>query len=220
MKKDKIMIVALVLLTIVSGISFGYFLLGMTVEGHGSLNTGKAAKLVKVTYDAGNPEGTEVDEFKPLTADNLTPGDKISKKFTIKIEPGTDPEETEVTYSIFMNIENNTFTKCTSSNKHTEDMFSETYNDCLENAKELIYNLYEVSESGSETALITEGDLTGVTSNKLELKKETKPIEAETKTYTYKIELVYKDTNKDQNHNNNAEFNGTVDVEFADKEGE
>ncbi len=218
MKKDKIMIVALVLLTIVSGISFGYFLLGLTVEGHGSLNTGKAAKLVKVTYDAGNPEGTEVDEFKPLTADNLTPGDKISKKFTIKIEPGTDPEEENVTYSIFMKIDSNTFKKCDDSNKNTDNMFSAEYNDCEKNASELVFNLYETSDGGSETPVATEIDFTGAESGKKELAKVTHSAK-ENQTYTYRIELVYKDTNKDQNHNNEATFTGTVDVEFAE-EGE
>ena len=219
MKKDKIMIVALVLLTIVSGISFGYFLLGMSVEGKGSLNTGKAAKLVKVTYDAGDPNGTEVEDFKPLTANNLTPGDKISKKFTIKIEPGTDPEEENVTYSIFMKIDSNTFKKCDQNNKNTDDMFSDTYNNCLEDASELVFNLFEINEDGTETPFATEIDFTGKTDEKVELKKITKQIGTETKTYTYKIELYYKDTQQDQNHNNEATFTGTVDVEFADKEG-
>ncbi len=82
---------------------------------------------------------------------------------------------------------------------------------CEKEAEELRYILKD--ENDKE---IGKGNLTGKESGKVTLAIETKKVE-ETTTYTYTLEIEFVETNKDQNHNMNAEFNGEVDVQLTEK---
>ncbi len=192
MKKNSKLFIALGLLLVgVVGVSFAYFLVGVSFVGGGASNTGNTAKLINVEYDAGT---------STLTG-SLMPGNKLSKTFTVSVTPGSDTNK--AVYAIKMNVTNNTFVKCTEAN------YNSVSNACTKNAEELVYTL-----KNSSGTVVATGDLTAKTGEVI-LATETKTASAKT-DYNYTLEIEFKDTNTDQNHNTNKTFTGNVKVEFAE----
>lgn len=177
------------MLVSVVGTSFAYFTKSVSFTGSGGSVNASTADLIKVSYNAG----------QAINLENAAPGATGSKSFTVSVTPTTSQKS--ATYSIFLNITTNGFTKCTSSNKTTE-------NDCILDAEELVYTLKD-----STGATIKTGDLLDQT-GKIELTKLTKTVESET-DYTYTFEITFKNTAGDQNHNANKTFTSTIGVEFA-----
>ncbi len=191
--KTLIMVVG-VLLVMIMGVSFAYFLVGVKIEGNGGNTNIQAGGLPLVQYITGDNK---------LEKNNFTPKDIIQKNFKIKVTPTKDIKE--VTYRIYLKIDENTFEKCDNTN------FNEVTNNCELDAQELIYRF-----KNSSGEIIKEGDLTGVT-GEIDITRDTKIQEVATE-YEYKVEIEFVDTNKDQNHNINKVFNGEIKVEFAAKE--
>ena len=191
--KNKILIAIGILLVITLGVSFAYFVSGIAIGGSGSNASGTTAELLKVSYDAG----TSI-----LSGTGLIPGTNTSKTFTVIVTPGSDTNE--ATYAIKLNISNNTFVKCDDSN------YNSMSNACTKNAQELVYTIKDSSGN-----VIKTGDLTGK-SGEVVLATETKTVSAATE-YTYTLEIEFKETNADQNHNMNKSITGNVKVEFAEK---
>lgn len=197
-KKIVLMSILVAILVLGIGVSFAYFTVGINVLGKGGetkIVTG--GDMIKVTYDAGTDK---------LATENLKPGDAASKGFKVIVEPNK-PEQ-EVTYRIYLNITSNTFVVCSDSN------YDAVNNDCIKDAEELYYVLKDAN--GRE---IARGDLTNGVTGEVELARETKKVTAETE-FNYTIEVEYKDTNKDQNHNKNKTLIGTVKVEFAEPDND
>jgi len=193
-KKNQILFIVVgVLLVIVIGVTFAYFTTGVTIEGSGGSISGETAELMKVKYDAGT---------STLNADNLTPGHSSTKGFKVTITPGSDTST--ATYRIYLNITENTFTKCNDTN------YDDITNACAKGAEELIYRLKD-----SNGNILKTGDLTGIT-GEVELIRETKTAVSQT-DYNYTLEIEFKETNADQNHNQNKTINGEVKVEFAER---
>lgn len=130
------------------------------------------------------------------------PGDSVSKDFSVTVTP-TETEK-EATYSIILNITENTFVKCDDSN------YNDITNACQKDAEELVYRLKD-----NDNQVIAEGSLMGVT-GEIKLITETKNVDVQT-TYNYTLEIEFIETGYDQNHNQNKVFNGNVEVEFSGK---
>ena len=192
MKKSYLLSAIAVLLVIGVGFTFAYFVSGVNVGGEGSSVTLEPGDMIEVIYDAGS---------STLTSTNLMPGDTASKNFTVTVRP-TDTENT-ATYAIYLDITNNTFTRCTDAN------YDSMSNACTLNAEELTYTI-----RGENNEVLATGDLTGKT-GKVRLLQETKTVNTET-TFTYTLEITFEETNADQNHNANATINGDVVVEFSE----
>ena len=190
MKKSVLLGIIGVLLVVGVGITFAYFASGVEVSGEGSTVELEPGDMIKVTYDAGDSS---------LNSTNLIPGDTVSKTFTVTVTP-TKTEKTAV-YAIYLDLTSNTFVKCDDSN------YNSITNACINGAEELIYTIKD-----GEDVLAT-GDLTGQT-GKIELLKESKTVDSET-TFTYTLEITFKETNADQNHNMDKSFTGSIEVEFG-----
>ncbi len=198
--QEKILILGVVLITLVSGLtySFAYFVSGVDIKGTGAEMSGKTAKLTDVTFKGG----------AQINVTNIVPGDTSEKDFTVTIKPGQNSKETEVTYEVFLNVSSNTFTKCT-GNEQTEETgqgCDSTKND------ELTYSLYE-----GETKLNTKNNnlLDAKDSSKISLGTITKKITETEQTFNYQFKIEWQDTGKNQNHNKNKTFTGSISVEFA-----
>ena len=189
MKKSVLLSIIGVLLVIGVGITFAYFSSGVEVSGSGSTVELQPGDMIKVTYDAGDSS---------LNSTNLIPGDTVSKSFTVTVTP-TETEKTAV-YAIYLDLTNNTFVKCDDSN------YNSITNACIKDYKELTYTIKD-----GDNVLAT-GDLTGKT-GKVKLLTETKTVDSET-TFTYTLEITFKETNADQNHNMEKVMNGNIKVEF------
>ena len=77
------------------------------------------------------------------------------------------------------------------------------------NVNELEYTL-----KSKEGSVLSSGDLTEA-QGKITLLKETKTVETAT-TFEYSLEITYKETGSDQNHNANKTFSSNLKVEFAE----
>ena len=189
MKKSVLLGIIGVLLVVGVGITFAYFTSGVEVSGDGSTVELQPGDMIKVTYDAGDSS---------LNSTNLIPGDTVSKSFTVTVTP-TKTEKTAV-YAIYLDLTNNTFVKCDDSN------YNSITNACIKDYEELTYTIKD-----GDNVLAT-GDLTGKT-GKIELLKQSKTVDSET-TFTYTLEITFKETNADQNHNMEKVMNGNIKVEF------
>ena len=189
--KSKLFVGLGVLIVIGVGISFAFYMIRASVEGTGAKTTAKA-DLLKVTYDAGDNKLTGT----------INPKDIISKNFRVNVTPTKGINK--VTYAIKLKIEENTFVKC------SDDNYNSLSNDCEKEASELIYTLKD-----SSGLVLKTGDLTGVT-GEVNILLETKTVTTST-DYNYTLEITFKDTGKDQNHNMNKNISGKVEVEFAEE---
>jgi len=192
-RNTKLMIIVGILIVVVIGASFAYYVATVGITGSGTNVGGTTERLIEVEYDAGTGN---------LATENMYPGKTIKKDFTVTVTPGSNTNE--ATYVIKLNITENTFLYCTDEN------YNEITNACEKGAKELIYTLKD-----SNGNIIATDDITGKT-GEIELARETKTVSAKT-IYTYTIEITYIETNKDQNHNTNKVVNGEVKVEFGEK---
>ena len=118
---------------------------------------------------------------------NAMPGTTASKDFSVTVTP-TESEKS-VTYAIVLDISSNNFEKV--------------------NVNELEYTL-----KSKEGSVLSSGDLTEA-QGKITLLKETKKVETAT-TFEYSLEITYKETGSDQNHNANKTFSSNLKVEFAE----
>ena len=196
MKKNVLVGVIAVLLVLGIGISFAYFVSGVLVSGNGSNVSITPGDMLKVEYDAGSSK---------LVGNKLMPGDSVSKDFSVTITP-TETEK-EVIYGIFINLTNNTFVKCDDSN------YDELTNVCSKGEEEISYTL----TNKDTEEILASGDLTGK-SGKIRLITEEKEVESK-RVFNYTITITFKDTGKDQNHNQNKGIEGNIEVEFSDKVG-
>ena len=196
MKKNTIIGIVVVLLVLGIGISFAYFVSGVLVSGNGSNVSITPGDMLKVEYDAGSSK---------LVGNKLMPGDSVSKDFSVTITP-TETEK-EVIYGIFINLTNNTFVKCDDSN------YDELTNVCSKGEEEISYTL----TNKDTEEILASGDLTGK-SGKIRLITEEKEVESK-RVFNYTITITFKDTGKDQNHNQNKGIEGNIEVEFSDKVG-
>ncbi|MCM1053709.1 MAG: hypothetical protein NC483_07035 [Ruminococcus sp.] len=192
---EKLIMIAIAICVLASlfGFSFAYYtIVAPTASGKGGEVKANTSSLGAISYDAGTEK---------ISMNNAMPGTKESKNFTVEVKAGDKAEA--VSYSIKLKIDSNSFVKCTAANQGTT--INGTVNDCELNAQELIYTL----KSGS-TVLKT-GDLAGFTGSEIELVRETKSPTSDT-VYNYTLEVEYKDTGKDQNHNMNKAFSGKIEV--------
>ncbi len=192
--KEKILILGLVIcaLVVTIGYSFAYFTTSVKVTNSGGGGASASTQdLQEVIYDAGS---------KTLSLEDAYPGKKASKDFSVSLTPAG--ELNSATYAIKLNISSNSFVKCTDTN------YDASSNACVKNAEELIYTL----KSGS-TVLAT-GDVTGKTGEIVVL-KETKTANEKT-VYNYTLEIEFKNTNGDQNHNINKSLAANLEVVFAE----
>ncbi|MCI9281135.1 MAG: hypothetical protein HFI49_02610 [Bacilli bacterium] len=182
------------LLVSVVGTSFAYFVSSTTIGGEGGKANMSTADMVGVNFDAGD---------SAINLQNAMPGLGKEKGFAVTLTPTSNTKT--ITYAVKLNISENTFVKCDDTNYKADEPNS---NLCTKDAEELVYTLMD--EEGNTLAT---GDLLGKTES-LILKKETKTVDAET-VFNYKLNVTYKDTNADQNHNANKSFIGSLSVEFA-----
>ena len=190
-KKNVILAIVICVTITLVGVSFAYFISGVLFTGEGSNVSLSPGDFIKVSYDAG----TAID------LQNALPGATAQKDFTITVSP-TDTEK-KATYSIYLDISNNTFEKCDSTNQTADNM-------CTIGANEITYVLKDDSDNE-----LASGDLTEAT-GKIELLKETKEVETQT-VYNYTLELSYINTGADQNHNASKTFTSNLKVEFAEE---
>ena len=191
MKKSVLLSIIGVLLVVGVGITFAYFTSGVEVSGNGSAVELNPGDMIKVSYDAGD---------NSLSSNNLIPGETLTKTFRVTITP-TNKENT-ASYSIYLDLTNNTFVKCDDSN------YNSITNACIKDYEELTY---EFKDSNGE--VVSSGNLIGLTGRTL-LIAETKTVEKET-TYEYTMEITFHETNADQNHNMEKVINGSIEVEFG-----
>lgn len=182
------------LLVSIVGTSFAYFVSSTTIGGEGGKASLKTADMVGVKFDAGDAS---------LDLQNAVPGLGKEKGFSVTVTPNGSAQS--ITYAIKLNITANTFVKCDDTNYKVDDP---NRNMCTKDAQELVYTLMD----GDDTTIAT-GDLLAK-SGELLLLKETKNTDTEA-VYDYKLNITYKDTGADQNHNANKSFVSTLSVEFA-----
>ena len=192
MKKSVVLSMVGVLFVLGVGISFAYYVSQVLTSGDGSDVSLTPGDMIKVTYDAGDGM---------INSDGMVPGSVASKDFSVTITP-TETEK-EATYSIILNITENTFVKCDASN------YNELTNACQKDVEELVYRLKD-----NDNQVIKEDSLIGQT-GEIKLITETKTVDTQT-TYNYTLEIEFIETEYDQNHNQNKTFNGSVTVEFAE----
>lgn len=202
MEKKIYLGLAICFLVMSVGVSFAYFTSSTKFEGSGGSTNAKTAELLDIEYNAG-------DETLNL-GDNAVPGTGKEKSFTITVKPAGSIKN--VTYAIKLDITSNNFVKCT---KGTDGNYDAVTNDCLENAQELVYTLTEVNDAGDVIGDPYTGDLLGITGGSVELAKITKTGITEETPYKYRLNITYKNTNHDQNHNADKTFIGNVKVEYA-----
>ena len=190
-KKNVILAIAICVAITLVGVSFAYFISGVLFTGEGSDVSLTPGDFIKVSYDAG----TAID------LQNALPGATAQKDFTITVSP-TDTEK-KATYSIYLDISNNTFEKCDSTNQTADNM-------CTIGANEITYVLKDDSDNELASDDLTEAN------GKIELLKETKEVETQT-VYNYTLEISYVNTGADQNHNTSKSFTSNLKVEFAEE---
>ena len=191
MKKSVLLSIIGVLLVVGVGITFAYFTSGVEVSGNGSTVELNPGDMIKVTYDAGD---------NSLSSNNLIPGQTLTKTFTVTVTPTS--KENTASYSIYLDLTDNTFVKCDDSN------YNSITNACIKDYEELTY---EFKDSSGE--VVSSGNLIGLTGRTL-LIAETKTVDKET-TYEYTMEITFHETNADQNHNMEKVINGSIEVEFG-----
>ena len=191
MKKSVLLSVIGVLLVVGVGITFAYFTSGVEVSGNGSTVELNPGDMIKVSYNAGD---------NSLSSNNLIPGETLTKTFRVTITPTS--KENTASYSIYLDLTNNTFVKCDDSN------YNSITNACIKDYEELTY---EFKDSNGE--VVSSGNLIGLTGRTL-LIAETKTVDKET-TYEYTMEITFHETNADQNHNMDKVINGSIEVEFG-----
>ena len=191
MKKSVLLSVIGVLLVVGVGITFAYFTSGVEVSGNGSTVELNPGDMIKVSYDAGD---------NSLSSNNLIPGETLTKTFRVTITPTS--KENTASYSIYLDLTNNTFVKCDDTN------YNSITNACIKDYEELTY---EFKDSNGE--VVSSGNLIGLTGRTL-LIAETKTVDKET-TYEYTMEITFHETNADQNHNMEKVINGSIEVEFG-----
>lgn len=195
MRRNGKLFIVLLLIGIFSiGISFAFFLVGITYGNEGNRNIGgtPVRDMLNVNFDS---------EKSSIGAGIINPGDSDSVNFSVDVTPF---EITDIAYVIKLNISNNTFEKCTESNKNN---FS---NNCLLDADEFKYTLKDTDND----KIIATGALEGVLGEKV-LVTQAKTVAMTTK-YNYELTLEFVETGSDQNHNANKAFSAEVVVEFAD----
>ena len=191
MKKSVLLSIIGVLLVVGVGITFAYFTSGVEVSGEGSSVKLDPGDMIKVTYDAGD---------NSLSSNNLIPGQTLTKTFTVTVTPTS--KENTASYSIYLDLTNNTFVKCDDSN------YNSITNACIKDYEELTYTFKD-----NTGAILSSGNLIGE-SGRMLLAAETKTVDSET-TYEYTIEITFHETNADQNHNMDKVLNGSIEVEFG-----
>ena len=191
MKKSVLLSIIGVLLVVGVGITFAYFTSGVEVSGNGSTVELNPGDMIKVSYDAGD---------NSLSSNNLIPGETLTKTFRVTITPTS--KENTASYSIYLDLTNNTFVKCDDSN------YNSITNACIKDYEELTY---EFKDSNGE--VVSSGNLIGLTGRTL-LIAETKTVDKKT-TYEYTMEITFYETNADQNHNMDKILNGSIEVEFG-----
>ena len=191
MKKSVLLSIIGVLLVVGVGITFAYFTSGVEVSGNGSTVELNPGDMIKVSYDAKD---------NSLSSNNLIPGQTLTKTFTVTVTPTS--KENTASYSIYLDLTDNTFVKCDDSN------YNSITNACIKDYEELTY---EFKDSNGE--VVSSGNLIGLTGRTL-LIAETKTVDKET-TYEYTMEITFHETNADQNHNMDKILNGSIEVEFG-----
>ena len=122
MKKSVLLSIIGVLLVVGVGITFAYFTSGVEVSGDGSTVELDPGDMIKVSYDAGD---------NSLSSNNLIPGETLTKTFRVTITPTS--KENTASYSIYLDLTNNTFVKCDDSN------YNSITNACIKDYEELTY---------------------------------------------------------------------------------
>ena len=191
MKKSVLLSIIGVLLVVGVGITFAYFTSGVEVSGDGSTVELDPGDMIKVTYDAGD---------NSLSSNNLVPGQTLTKTFTVTVTPTS--KENTASYSIYLDLTDNTFVKCDDSN------YNSITNACIKDYEELTYTF-----KNQEGEVLSSDNLIGAT-GKILLASETKTVDKET-TYEYTMEIEFHETNADQNHNMDKIINGSIEVEFG-----
>ena len=191
MKKSVLLSIIGVLLVVGVGITFAYFTSGVEVSGDGSTVELDPGDMIKVTYDAGD---------NSLSSNNLVPGQTLTKTFTVTVTPTS--KENTASYSIYLDLTDNTFVKCDDSN------YNSITNACIKDYEELTYEFKD-----NTGATLSSGNLIGE-SGRILLAAQTKTVDKET-TYEYTMEITFHETNADQNHNMNKVLNGSIEVEFG-----
>ena len=191
MKKNVLLSIIGVLLVIGVGITFAYFTSGVEVSGDGATVELDPGDMIKVSYDAKD---------NSLNSNNLIPGETLTKTFTVTVTPTA--KENTASYSIYLDLTNNTFVKCDDSN------YNSITNACIKDYEELTYTF-----KNQEGEVLSSDNLIGATGRIL-LASETKTVEVET-TYEYTMEIEFHETNADQNHNMGKVIEGNISVEFG-----
>lgn len=190
---EKLIILAIVVCIFVGlfGFSFAYYTAGAPgITGSGNGITGTTANnLNDVAFDAGSK----------LNLENAYPESKATKTFSVQIN-NSNP----VSYTIKLNISENTFEKCTNDGNE-KDTYKAGTNECEIGAKELVYTL----KKGNTVIGTEKTDITNATGS-ITLYSETGKGDID-----YTLEIEYVDTGKDQNHNMNKTFTGELKVEFG-----
>lgn len=188
-EKTILLAIVVCVLLISGGYSFAYFVSnGANVTGEGGSTNISTAKLINVKYDAGSSS---------ISLANALPGVKSSKNFNITVTP--IESQNTANYTIKLVINSNTFVKCTDAN------YNANSNACVKDSEELVYTLTD-SEGGAFT-----GDITGKT-GEIVLLNERKTTAVE-EVYNYTLEVSYKNTGADQNHNFNKTLEALLKVE-------
>lgn len=182
------------LLVSIVGTSFAYFASSTAIGGEGGKTEFKTADMVGVKFDAGDSS---------INLQNAIPSVGKEKGFSVTVTPTNKTQS--ITYGIYLDISSNSFVKCSDSNYKADDP---NRNACTKDAQELVYTLMD--EEGN---VIATNDLLEK-NGKILLAKETKTTATEA-VYIYKLNVTYKDTGADQNHNANKSFIGSLSVEFA-----
>ena len=183
------------LLVSIVGTSFAYFATSTLIGGEGGRASATTADLVSVKFDAGDAA---------LDLQDAVPGLGKEKDFSVIITPTNNAKT--VTYAIMLDISNNSFVKCDDTNYKADEP---NRNACEKDAEELVYTLMDENDN-----VVATGDLLGK-SGKLLLTKVTKSDVDVEATYGYSLNVTFKNTNYDQNHNVNKSFNASISVEFA-----
>lgn len=182
------------LLVSIVGTSFAYFVSSTTINGEGGKTNMTTADMVGVKFDAGSDK---------INLENITPGIGKEKGFAVTVTPTSNTKT--ITYAIKLNITVNDFVKCTDTNYKAEEP---DRNACTKDAQELVYTLMD-----KDGTIIATGDLLGK-SGDLIIAKQTKTVNEETQ-FEYKLNITFKNTGADQNHNVNKTFESSLNVEFA-----
>ena len=190
-EKTLILSIAICCMVMVVGYSFAYFTFGVSATGDGATIKGTAAELPEVTYEAFSDA---------LTLTGAYPGKSASKTFTVKFKG--NGSSTKETIAINLKINSNEFKLCNA-------VASDAQNGCdtTDTNPQLV-----ISISGGGITSSSEINLTGQVPETI-IPLATDTIDKDTE-YTVKVE--FRETEKNQGHNVNKSFGGTIEVEFAE----